>query len=186
MPDDRQSVRAGSNSYSEPTPLHGLTQGMTEMYGLVGGIDHRGIEWLRWLAAQPQKPRGLIVLAVYAGSPTWDNVLMDVLDIQQGSADRLRFNVIARRHRPDRPANLLLLRSNPTNQGTVVIGDVANLLVDTSWDDTDAVLVMPLTTVGTEAIRRQMDWTEKRSKPLTAETAPRLALPAGTEEGRRL
>ena len=55
---------------------------------------------------------GLIVLAVYAGSPTWAHVLMDALDIQQGwSADRLRFNVIARRHGPDRPAGLMLVKS---------------------------------------------------------------------------
>jgi hypothetical protein len=185
MPDTR--VRAGVAVYSPPTCLNELIGNTPELYGLVTGLDHRGAEWLRWVAEQPHGPRGLLVLALYAGCPTWDHVLNDVLEVQQATGERLRFRVIVRRSGPDRPANLLWLRSNEKDPGTAIIGNVANFLVDVTWEPTDAIMAVPLTTSGSEAVRRWMDWIEQHSKPLTTRTAaaPRLVPPAGTEEGRR-
>ena len=186
IPDTR--VRAGAVAYSQPTCLSHLVGRTSELYGVISGLDHRGAEWLRWVAEQPHKPKGLLVLSLYAGCPTWDDVLQDALDIQEATDERFRFRVMVRRSGPDRPANLLWLRSNERDPGTAVIGNVANFLVDVSWDHTDATMTVPLTTTGAEAVRRWMDWIDQHSKPLTTTTAaaPRLVLPIGTDEGRRL
>jgi hypothetical protein len=76
IPDNR--VRTGSHDYLAPTSLGDLLEDAAWIYGVVGGVDHRGAEWLRSLLEGPRQLSGLIVLALYAGSPTWDDVLRDV------------------------------------------------------------------------------------------------------------
>jgi hypothetical protein len=95
--------------------------------------------------------------------------------------------MLGRRIGPARPANLLWLRSSKHDPGTAIIGNLGNFLTGVTWDKTDAVMTVQLTTTGAETLRQWMDWIEQKSTPLTKTTvaAPRLVPPDGTEEGRR-
>jgi hypothetical protein len=130
----------------------------------------------------------LLVVALYGGSRTWDDVLFDLLGIQDRSPNRVAFRVLARRVGPDRPANLLWVQPPDGGYGHVIIGNVGNLLVDARWDATDAVLSLPVEPAAADALRRWIDNLHARSRPLTVETAaaPRLRLPEGDVEGERL
>jgi hypothetical protein len=73
LPDNR--VIAGQRLYGEP--LADLTAGAAYVRGIVGGLDREGVGLLRTLAARPELKQLLLVVAVYGGSRTWDDVLFD-------------------------------------------------------------------------------------------------------------
>jgi hypothetical protein len=181
-------VRGGEAAYRQPTPLLDLVKATRFLAGMVAGLDHRGVEWLRWLAGQNSIERADIFIALYPACPTWDHVLADALDLQQSSNGAFHFRVLARRTGSERPANLLWLRSSATDPGSVLTGNGSNFLLRSTWDDTDANLVLPISTESAEVLRRWCDWTQVRSRKLTDETAlaPQLVTPEGTEEGRQL
>jgi hypothetical protein len=181
-------VRGGEAAYRQPTALLDLLKGTRFLVGMVAGLDHRGVEWLRWLAGLNLIERADIFIALYPACPTWDHVLVDALDLQQSSNGAFQFRVLARRTGSDRPANLLWLRSSVTDPGSVLTGNSSNFLLRSTWDDTDANLVLPITTESADVLRRWCDWTQVRSRKLTDETAraPQLVTPEGTEEGRQL
>jgi hypothetical protein len=185
IPDAR--VQAAVGTYASPTCLNELVRKASEVYGLVSGLDQEGTAWLRSLATDCQVATAVLVLALYPGCRTWDDVLTEACDIQETSEGRIRFGLLAQRAGPARPGNVLWLREDKHHPGTAIIGNIGNFLVGASWDATDAVVTLPLTTVGAEKLRKWMDWIHAKSTPLTRATlaAPRLVPAEGTEEGRR-
>ncbi len=103
LPDNR--VIAGQRLYGEP--FADLTADAAYVRGVVSGLDRNGVGVLRTLVARPELKRLLLIVAVYPGSRTWDDVLSDLLGIQDSAANRVQFRLLARRVGPDRPANLL-------------------------------------------------------------------------------
>ncbi|MBR0670697.1 hypothetical protein [Neoroseomonas soli] len=185
IPDTR--VLDGSRQYPKPTALSEVFDKATHVRGLLSGLDHRGVEWLRHVASKPTLEACSIVLGLYPGCPTWDDVLLDALDIQQQSAGRVSFRVRARRDGLNRPGNLLWVNRGD-EPGVLVTGNLGNGLITSRWDATDANLVLPLTDVAEQALVNWFDLLHGNSRPLTpdAATAPRLRLPDGSEEGARL
>lgn len=185
IPDTR--VLDGSRQYPKPTALSDVFDNATHVRGLLSGLDHRGVEWLRHVALRPTVEACSLVLGLYPGCPTWDDVLLDALDIQQQSAGRVSFRVRARRDGLDRPGNLLWV-SRGSEPGVLVTGNLGNGLITSRWDATDANLVLPLTDVAEQALVNWFDLLHANSRPLTPETAtaPKLRLPDGSEEGDRL
>jgi hypothetical protein len=185
IPDTR--ARGSTAEYSQPTCLTDLVGTAAEVYGLVSDLDQRGTEWLRWVAMRPHNPSVVLVLALYPGCRTWEDVLADALEIQESTGRRIHFSMLGRRIGPARPANLLWLRSSKHDPGTAIIGNLGNFLAGVTWDLTDAVMTVPLTTASAETLRQWMDWIQLHSTPLTKITviAPQLVPPDGTEEGRR-
>lgn len=185
IPDTR--VLDGSRRYPAPTALRDVFDKSTHIRGLLSGLDHRGVEWLRHIAKQPTLQACHLVLGLYPGCPTWDDVLLDAFDIQEQAAGLMQFRVRARRDGLDRPGNLLWV-SRGSEPSVLVVGNLGNGLITTRWDATDANLVLPLTDVGEQALINWFDLLHASSRPLTRDTAkaPKLRLPDGTEEGARL
>jgi hypothetical protein len=185
IPDTR--VLDGSRRYPAPTALRDVVDTATHIRGLISGLDHRGVEWLRHLAKLPSLQACHLVLGLYPGCPTWDDVLLDALDIQEQASGSVQFRVRARRDGLDRPGNLLWV-SRGSEPSILVVGNLGNGLITTRWDATDANLVLPLTDVGEHALINWFDLLHANSRPLTRDTAkaPKLRLPDGTEEGARL
>jgi hypothetical protein len=183
LPDNR--VIAGQRLYGEP--LAELTAGASYVRGIVGGLDREGVGLLRALATRPELKQLLLVVAVYGGSRTWDDVLFDLLGIQDSTPDHVQFRLLARRAGPDRPANLLWIQPADGGHGHVVTGNVGNLLASARWDSTDAVMCFPLEPAAADALRKWFDNLHARSRGLTSETAaaPRLRPPEGDAEGER-
>jgi hypothetical protein len=184
LPDNR--VIAGLGFH--PSPLRELTQRAKFIRGIISGLDREGVAIIREIASQPELEQLLLVVALYGGSRTWDDVLFDLLGLQDSSPNRISSRVLARRIGPDRPANLLWVQPRGGGYGHVVIGNVGNLLVDARWDATDAILSLPLEPAAADALRRWIDNLHARSRALTVENAaaPRLRLPEGDVEGERL
>lgn len=184
LPDNR--VVAGQRFH--PAPLPDLTKGAAFIRGIVSGLDRDGIVVLREITAQPELKQLLLIIALYGGSRTWDDVLFDLLGLQDAASDRVQFRVLPRSIGPDRPANLLWVQSGDGGHGHVVTGNVGNLLAVERWDSTDAVLAFPLEPAAADALRKWFDNVHAHSRPLTVETAaaPRLRLPEGDAEGERL
>ncbi|MBU8541698.1 hypothetical protein [Falsiroseomonas tokyonensis] len=185
IPDTR--VLDGSRRYAAPTALRDVFDKATHVRGLLSGLDHRGVEWLRHTAKQQTLQACHLVLGLYPGCPTWDDVLLDAFEIQEQAAGRMQFRVRARRDGLDRPGNLLWV-SRGSEPSVLVVGNLGNGLITTRWDATDANLVLPLTDVGEQALINWFDLLHANSSPLTRDTAkaPRLQLPDGDEEGERL
>ncbi len=184
LPDNR--VIAGLCVYS--SPLHELTRGAAFIRGIVSGLDREGVAVIREVVAEPGLKQLLLVIAVYGGSRTWDDVLFDLLGVQDTAPDRVAFRLLARRNGPDRPANLLWVQPPSGGYGHVVTGNIGNLLVGSRWDATDAVFSARVEPASAEALRKWIDNLHALSSPLTVETAaaPRLRLPEGDAEGERL
>ena len=186
IPDNR--VLTGQAAYHQPTPLADILDGVEHVQGLIGGLDHRGVEWLRVLVGRSSLHSIHLVLTVYAGGPTWDDVLRDALEIQRESGGKATFQLLARRLGPDRPANLLWIRRPDQAISMVITGNLSNALIVDQWDPTDATLALPIDAVAEDALRKWFDLLNRISRPLTdaTATAPRLRLPNGSEEGARL
>ena len=184
LPDNR--VIAEQCRYSEP--FADLTAGAAFVRGIVSGLDREGVGLIRSLTASPELKQLLLIVAVYGGSRTWDDVLFDLLGIQDSTADHIQFRLLARSVGPDRPANLLWIQPANGGHGNIVMGNVGNLLAGRQWDSTDAVLCFPLEPASADALRKWFDNLHSHSRPLTQETAaaPRLRLPEGDAEGERL
>ncbi|MGE4043549.1 MAG: hypothetical protein AB7F35_01755 [Acetobacteraceae bacterium] len=184
LPDNR--IISGKLLYGEP--LADLTAGAAYVRGIVSGLDRDGVGLLRTLAASPELKQLLLVVAVYGGSRTWDDVLFDLLGIQDSTPDHIQFRLLARRVGPDRPANLLWIQPSDGGHGHVVTGNVGSLLASARWDSTDAVMCLPLEPAAADALRKWFDNLHARSRGLTSETAaaPRLRPPEGDAEGERL
>lgn len=185
IPDTR--VLAGSHRYATPTALRDVFSGATHVQGLLSGLDHRGVEWLRHVAQQETVEACSLVLGLYPGCPTWDDVLLDALDIQERAAGRVSFRIRARPDNRERPGNLLWVRRG-SEPGVLVTGNLGNALIDPRWDATDANLVLPLADVAGQALVNWFDLLHGNSRPLTRDTAlaPKLRLPHGDELGERL
>lgn len=185
IPDTR--VLNGSRRYAAPTALRNVFDKATHIRGLLSGLDHRGVEWLRHTAKQQTLQACHLVLGLYPGCPTWDDVLLDAFDIQEQATGRMQFRVRARRDGLDRPGNLLWV-SRGSEPSVLVVGNLGNGLITSRWDATDANLVLPLGDVGEQALINWFDLLHAHSSPLTRATAkaPKLRLPDGTEEGARL
>lgn len=185
IPDTR--VLDGSRRYAAPTALRDVFDKATHVRGLLSGLDHRGVEWLRHTAKQQTLQACHLVLGLYPGCPTWDDVLLDAFEIQEQAAGRMQFRVRARRDGLDRPGNLLWV-SRGSEPSVLVVGNLGNGLITTRWDATDANLVLPLTDVGEQTLINWFDLLHANSRQLTRDTvkAPKLRLPDGTEEGARL
>lgn len=186
IPDNLVLTRQAA--YAQPTPLIALLEGADHVQGMIAGLDHRGVEWLRVLVRRPSLRSVHLVLAVYAGGPTWDDVLRDALEIQQESGGKVSFRLLARRGGPDRPANLLWIRLPDQATSMVITGNVSNALLVDQWDPTDAVLTLPIDAVAEDALHKWFDLLTGFSRPLndTTAAAPRLRLPDGSEEAARL
>ena len=184
LPDNR--VIAGQRLYSEP--FADLTARAAFVRGLVSGLDRDGVGVLRTLVARPELKQLLLIVAVYEGSRTWDDVLFDLLGIQDSTADHVQFRLLARRVGPDRPANLLWIQPADGGHGHVVTGNVGNLLASAHWDSTDAVMCFPLEPAAADAVRKWFDNLHAHSRNLAPETAaaPRLQPAEGDAEGERL
>jgi hypothetical protein len=184
LPDNR--VIAGLCVHA--APLRQLTDGAAFIRGILSGLDREGVSLLREIAAENGLKQLSLIIALYGGSRTWDDVLFDLLGLQDTAPDRIAFRVLARRVGPDRPANLLWIQPANGGHGHLVTGNVGNLLVDGRWDSTDAVLSLPVEPAAGDALRKWFDNLYVRSRPLTVETAaaPRLRLPEGDAEGERL
>jgi hypothetical protein len=165
-----------------------LTRGAAFIRGIVNGLESEGVAVLRQIAAVPELKQLLLIVAVYPGGRTWDDVLLDLLEVQGSKPDRIQFRLLARRSGPDLPANLLWVQPDSGGHGHVISGNVSNLLTTARWDATDAVLALPLEPAAAEALRKWFDNAHTRSRSLTKETAaaPRLRLPDGDAEGKRL
>ena len=98
LPDNR--VIAGQRLYGEP--FADLTADAEFVRGVVSGLDRNGVGVLRKLVARPELKQMLLIVAVYAGSRTWDDVLSDLVGIQDSAGDRVQFRLLARRVGPDR------------------------------------------------------------------------------------
>jgi len=185
IPDTR--VLQGLRRYAKPTVLRDVFDKATHVRGLASGLDHRGVEWLQHVAQQPNLLACHIVLGLYPGCPTWDNVLFDALEIQERPSSRMSFRVRARREGLDRPGNLLWV-SRGNEASVLVAGNLGNGLIASRWDATDANLILPLTDIAEQALVNWFDLLHGNSRPLTRDTAtaPKLRLPDGTEEGARL
>ena len=186
IPDNLVLTRQAA--YAQPTPLIALLEGADHVQGMIAGLDHRGVEWLRVLVRRPSLRSVHLVLAVYAGGPTWDDVLRDALEIQQESGGKVSFRLLARRGGPDRPANLLWIRLPDQATSMVITGNVSNALLVDQWDPTDAVLTLPIDAVAEDALHKWFDLLTGFSRPLndTTAAAPRLRLPDGSEDAARL
>lgn len=184
LPDNR--VLCGQCAYV--TPMAELTRGAVFLRGIINGLVPESVAVLRQIAAHPELKQLLLIVALYPGSRTWDDVLLDLLKLQGSKPDRIQFRLLARRSGPDLPANLLWVQPGSSGHGHVITGNVSNLLAAARWDPTDAVLALPLEPTAAEALRKWFDNAHARSRPLTKETAaaPRLRLPEGDAEGERL
>jgi hypothetical protein len=184
LPDNR--VIAGQRFHLEP--LRELIQGAAFLRGIVSGLDREGVAIIRKIAGCAELQQLQLIIAVYGGSRTWDDILFDLLGLQDATPGRIAFRVLARRIGPDRPANLLWVQPSDGSHGHLVISNVANLLVSNCWDPTDAVLSLPVEPGVADALRKWFDNLHAHSRPLTVETAgaPRLRLPEGDLEGNRL
>ena len=185
IPDPR--VLTASHCYPTPTPLREVLGSATYVRGLISGLDHRGVEWLRHVAEQSRLKACRLVLGLYPGCPTWDDVLLDALDIQMQAGGRICFRINARGDGLDRPGNLLWVERDG-GPSVLVVGNLGNSLITSRWAATDANLVLPLTDVAQQALINWFDLLYAHSSPLTHDTAtaPKLRLPDGTEEGARL
>jgi hypothetical protein len=165
-----------------------LTRGAAYIRGIVTGLNRGGVDVLRRITAEPELKHLLLIVALYGGSRTWDDVLIELLGIQNSSLDQVQIRLLARQVEADRPANLLWIQPSSGGHGHVIAGNVGNLLATQSWDPTDAVLALPLESAAAEALRKWFDNAHAQSSPLTKETAaaPRLRPPSGDAEGERM
>jgi hypothetical protein len=186
IPDNRVLLR--QRGHTEPTPISDLVKDAIFIRGTISGLDAHGVAWLRSQVVHPALKRCDLVFSLYGGCPTWDDVLLDALDLQDANTDRVAFRVLARRIGQDRPANLLWLQAEMSEPGVIVVGNVSNFMVGARWDPTDAVVVTAIDAAGADALRRWFDSVHAHSRALTSITAraPRLRLPEGTAEGERM
>lgn len=184
LPDNR--VITGQRLYGDP--FADLTASAAYVRGIVSGLGRDGVGLLRTLSARPELKQLLLIVVVYGGSRTWDDVLFDLLGIQDSTPDHVQFRLLARRVGPDRPANLLWIQPADGGHGHVATGNVGNLLAPARWDSTDAVMCFPLEPAAADALRKWFDNLHARSRGLTPETAaaPRLRSPEGDADGERL
>jgi hypothetical protein len=184
LPDNR--VVAGLCFH--PAPLSQLIKGAAFIRGIISGLDREGAAVIRQVAAEPELKRLILIVAIYGGSRTWDDVLLDLLGLQDAMYDRVAFRVLARRVGPDRSANLLWVQSGNGSHGHLITGNVGNLLIDARWDPTDAVISLPVEPAAADALRKWFDNLYARSRPLSEKTAvaPRLRLLEGDSESERL
>lgn len=184
LPDNR--VISGQCVYAEP--LAELTRDAAFILGVVTGLDPGGVSVLLRISAQPELQHLLLFVALYGGSRTWDDVLSELLELQRSAPGRVRIRLLARRVEADRPANLLWVQPGSGGHGHLISGNVGNLLATESWDQTDAVLALPLEPAAAEALRKWFDSAYAQSSPLNIETAaaPRLRPPKGDAEGERM
>ena len=184
LPDNR--VVAGQRRYGDP--LADLIRDAAFVRGIVGDLDGDGAGLLRKLVVQPKLKQLLLIVAVYPGSRTWDDVLSELLEIQKAAPDRVQFRLIARRVGAQGPANLLWIQTTDGDHGHIVTGNVGNLLASARWDPTDAVMAFRLEPAAADALKKWFDNLHAHSRPLTQETAaaPRLRPPEGDAEGERL
>lgn len=186
IPDNRVLLR--QRRHTEPTPISDLVKDAIFIRGTISGLDAQGVAWLRSQVVHPALKRCDLVFSLYGGCRTWDDVLLDALDLQDANTDRVAFRVLGRRIGPDRPANLLWLQAEMSESGVIVVGNVSNFMVGARWDPTDAVVVTAIDAAGADALRRWFDSVHAHSRALTSTTAraPRLRLPEGTAEGERM
>ena len=183
LPDNR--VVSGQRVYA--APLAELTRDAAYIRGIVSGLDGGGVGVLRRIIQRGELKHLLLIVALYGGSRTWDDVLIELLGIQNSTPDQVQIRLLPRQVGVDRPANLLWIHPSSGGHGHVIAGNVGNLLATELWDPTDAVLALPLEPAAAEALRKWFDNAHVRSRPLTKETAaaPRLRLPKGDAEGER-
>ena len=84
LPDNR--VLSGQCAYV--APLAELTQGAAFVRGIVSGLEPDGVDVLRQIAAHPELKQLLLIVAVYPGSRTWDDVLFDLLGVQRSKPEQ--------------------------------------------------------------------------------------------------
>lgn len=65
IPDTR--VLDGARQYPKPTALSEVFDTATHVRGLLSGLDHRGVEWLRHVASKPTLEACSLVLGLYPG-----------------------------------------------------------------------------------------------------------------------
>ena len=87
LPDNR--IIAGQCRYSDP--LANWTRDATYLRGVVGGLDRAGVAVLRTMVGKSELKRVSLIVAVYGGSRTWEDVLLELLAIQESAADRVQF-----------------------------------------------------------------------------------------------
>jgi len=167
LPDNR--VVSGQRVYAEP--LAELTRDAAFMLGIVTGLDRGGVSVLQRISARPEMKHLLLFIAQYGGSRTWDDVLLELLELQRSAPGRIQIRLLARRVAADRPANLLWVQPGDGGQGKLISGNVGNLLATKSWDPTDAVLALPLEPVAADALRKWFDSAYAQSSPLNEDTA---------------
>ena len=85
LPDNR--VVSGQRIYV--VPLAELTRDAVFLRGIVNGLEPEGVAVLRQIAARPELKQLLLIVAVYPGSRTWDDVLLDLLEVQGSDTDRI-------------------------------------------------------------------------------------------------
>jgi hypothetical protein len=128
LPDNR--VISGQRAYA--APLAELTRGAAFIRGIVTGLDPGGVEVLRQITARPELKQLLLIVAVYGGSRTWDDVLLELLGVQNSMPDHVQIRLLARWGGADRPANLLWIQPGSGGHGHVIAGNVGNLLATES------------------------------------------------------
>ena len=85
LPDNR--FISGQSAYA--APFAELTRGAVFLRGIVNGLEPESVAVLGQIAAHPELKQFLLIIAIYPGSRTWDDVLLELLKVQGSKPDRI-------------------------------------------------------------------------------------------------
>lgn len=180
-------VLAGLARYKYSVPFQQVLEGTSKLFGIVCGIDDKGVEWLSHMLATQPDFRCQIILEIFPTCDTRKEQLHRLHRIQSEFMGKVKFRL----HLYDR----YVYGFGSTICGLDKDGREPVMVTGPTWNFgiADKFLEQPNLTFAPDASlleewRRWFDWLWCNSVPLNRNTAdiPHLVKPEGTEEARRM
>ena len=171
-----------SKSAAQRVPFEQLAANAASIAGIVSEIDSRGVDRIERILSGTQC-RALVVIAVYAGSPTRSEYLKRLIGIQDQRKGEIEFRILPMPTGIEAPANCLTVIPTDGSTPICLLGDTPTFGIARN-DSTQLNMAFRPEPALTDEWFRWFDRTWAEAAPLTESTAriPSLVLATGSDD----